>query len=402
MRTKLSLFGSLFLAVLLAGCAEDFVNDVDPLIDQIEDELLTNETQVPFLITGVQGRWSSVSDNLGVIADGLSDHFFFDTNVVGATFPTFDQIDDATISTANNSVDGVYQGIHGLRLLSDTLLTRLDQITFEDADLEKEARFTGHFYGGVARYYLASYFGLAPGNPGSPLFGGPMISSSDLYDMADAKLVTAATFANDFEKRVINTLRARIALYQGDYSGAASLAANGLAVGESFDAAFNDQSTNAYWSQAGRGRSQYAVADKVVQFIRDDAGEAARIPIYTALGNDDETTYFFQDKYPLRSTDMPFVTGGENALIRAEAAVRAGDEDGARDFISAIRTAGSLTPLADTDTVDLAFIEAEREKELFAMGLRVLDQRRFGTFHIPNGWAYFPITQSERNQNQNL
>jgi hypothetical protein len=45
----------------------------------------------------------------------------------------------------------------------------------------------------------------------------------------------------------------------------------------------------------------------------------------------------------------------------------------------------------------------EREREFFTQGLRLIDQRRFDIFHLPAGrFQYLPITQSERNQNENL
>jgi hypothetical protein len=68
--------------------------------------------------------------------------------------------------------------------------------------------------------------------------------------------------------------------------------------------------------------------------------------------------------------------------------------------------------------VDQALIAAEREKEFFVTGLRLLDQRRFDIpfvrqdLNIETGavtvdpvagnWRHLPITQSERNQNPNF
>ena len=51
----------------------------------------------------------------------------------------------------------------------------------------------------------------------------------------------------------------------------------------------------------------------------------------------------------------------------------------------------------------MAALMLERDKELFTMGLRLPDQRRFDAWHLgADTWQYFPITQSERNGNDNF
>ena len=46
----------------------------------------------------------------------------------------------------------------------------------------------------------------------------------------------------------------------------------------------------------------------------------------------------------------------------------------------------------------------ERDKELWTMGLRGLDQRRFGLWHLNESdqWRYLPIPLTERANNPNL
>ncbi len=68
--------------------------------------------------------------------------------------------------------------------------------------------------------------------------------------------------------------------------------------------------------------------------------------------------------------------------------------------INAVRASHGLS---DLNAADMAALMLERDKELFTMGLRLPDQRRFDTWHLgADTWPFFPITQSERNGNDNF
>ena len=65
----ISLFLILFFLITWSSC-EDYATSVEPLIDQVEDQLLTDESQVPFVINGVKTRFASVHDEL-ILCAGL-------------------------------------------------------------------------------------------------------------------------------------------------------------------------------------------------------------------------------------------------------------------------------------------------------------------------------------------
>jgi len=159
-----------------------------------------------------------------MLSDGLSAQLIFDQRVPNATFPTYQEIDIGEIALDNNSVDNPFTGLGELRLFSDQFLERIAAIQFEDADLQREAQFAGNFYGGVARYFYATFFGLEPRMGGGVIDAGPFIPSADMYAQALDKLNAALGFADDYQARVINTLIARIHLYMADF-GAARTAA---------------------------------------------------------------------------------------------------------------------------------------------------------------------------------
>lgn len=447
---KTTLWTGAALAVLLLFTACDsFVDDVEDPVNTAADEQLSDPDQVEFLANGVRTRFATVFGRVAVQAGGLSDELIFDTNVPNATFPQFREIDTGEITLDNNSVDGLYNRLGELRFYADDLVRRVSEdISFDvpegfegDAEAEAarlagirdEALFVGQLYGGIARYFYATYFGLEPlvgGGVISPLPEditdlrpedlGAFIPSDQMYDLAVADLDSALQVVpGEYETRLINSLKARIYLYQDDFAQACTFAQQGLIQGDDpFQALYSagEPFENQFYFDAGRGRTQfvadfrfaeeYTEANAIVPQGADPA-EGARIPLFSLLGNDEETTYYEQDRYPERDSPINFFTWQENELMLAELDLRGtpGCSDGsALARINSVRASHSLPPLA---AADLGTIVVERDQELFVTGARLVDQRRFDdailAWHLPEGtWRYLPITQDERNQNPNL
>jgi len=410
---------SLLLMGFLVGC-DSFVEDIDPPIDTIPEERLNDPAQIPFLVQGVHARFADTYGGLALLSGGLSDEFFFDQNVPGATFPTYKQIDEGDILLDNNSVDGVLSDLGELRFLADNLVERIDNnMPDASADLATLGRFIGYFYGGVARYFWATYFGLNPEQGGGVIDAGPFIPSDEMYDLALEKLNAALqnlpqelrigreTFSQDELRRVVNSVIARVYLFKGDYAAAAQAALNGMQPDDPpFLALFSVEAPNDFYFGAGPGRAQFVVDWRFVQYLEADPKEAERIPLADILGNDKETIYYRQDKYPAQDSPIPFMTWQENHLMLAELGALHGQNIGGADplaLINEVRTSHGLDPYPDGTTVTEDLILEERDKELFAQGIRLPDQRRFDRWHLPAGtWKYLPITQNERNANPNL
>lgn len=404
MRTWLYRSLGLLMAIAFAAC-DSYVEDVDNPIDSISDEQLTDESQVPFIITGIQTRHSDVIDQLGVLADGLSDEFIFDDQVPNATFPTFRDLDEGFPTLDNNSVDGVYNLLGELRLFADNLLERAAAITFEDADLQQEALFTGNFYGGLARYYLAAYFGLEPTRGGGvistdPENPGPFIPSDEMYGLALEKLDAALAQSDAYHRKVINTIIARIHLFQGNDAAARTAAQAGLQEGDApFDVPYILADANYYWQQAGRARSQYVADPRFNDIVTADPAEAARVPLFDITGANGNP-YYGQDKYGDATSTITVAKWQETELMLAEIDLRAGSAGAALDRVNRVRASHGLAPLG---SLDMSTLIAERDKEFFATGMRLVDQRRFNLWHLGAGsWQYLPIPDNERNANDNF
>lgn len=397
----------LALVSLATYSCQDLVNNVDPPIDQVNSDKLTTENQIPFLITGVQTRFSTTYDRLALQSGGLSDEEIFDQNVPNATFPTFRQIDNGAIELDNNSVDGVFNDLGELRFFSDDLVRRVGEIEFEDADLKNKALYIGNFYGGMARYFYAVYFGLEPTKGGGVIDSGPFIPSSDMFNLALDKLNESLNYVpSAYEAKVVNSLIARIQLIQGNYTEADNALANALASGDDpFMELHSVESSNEFWANGGKGRTQFVADFYYHDTVVADSQEANRIVLASKLGNDEQTTYYFQNLYPNNDSPLPFTTWQEVNLMKAEVALMGTPSDPAtaRQLIDEVRASHNIDPVPLTTTVDMDFLIEERRKELFTMGLRLIDERRFDIFHLPAGsWQYLPITQSERNQNSNI
>lgn len=415
MSFKKLIYTGLLAGILIFPACEDFVQSVDEPINVVSSEALQTEDQVPFFLDGVRGRYHITHDALTVIAGGLSDALEFDSeNVSDATFPTFEDIDIGEINFDNNSVDGPFNTLGQARFLADDFLTTIQEIEFTDADLQTQAVYTGNLYAGLARYSYAAYFGLEPTNGGGVIDAGPFIPSAEMYGQAITNFEAALSSSpGDYETRLVNSLIGRIHVYQGNYGTAESFLNSGLESGDDpLQSVHSLESQNSFAAQAGASRNQYTVASRFADYIADDPDEAARIPIeelpeseYSEAGLASGLTIYRQTKYT-QGTNIDIMSWQENHLLRAEVEFRENGAPGAvvaRTLINEVRASHDIDPIPATTPITLDLILEERDKELFLTGNRMIDLRRTGNWHLPAGtWQYFPITQSERNQNENL
>ena len=397
---RFSVFITLAALLMLAGACTDFSNSIDPVINQVPDERLNDAAQVNFLINGVQVRFATTLAQVMTLSSGLSDEFIFDSRVPNATFPTFRDIDFGTITLDNNSVDGAYNPLGELRFFSDDLVRRVGAISGIDATLAKRANFTGYLYGGIARYLYAAYFALNPTEGGGVIDNGPFIPSTQMYDLALEKLQLALTNAPAAaDARVVSSIIARLHLVRGNFAAARTAAAAGMVSPDPpLQGKYNTQSTNFYWQQAGLGRPQYVADPRFLTYVTADPLEKNRIALSPIVGGG--VTFQRQSKYATESSPLDFMSWQENSLMLAELDVRDGNAAAALPRVNAVRASHTLAALT---SINLDGIYVERDKELFVTGVRLLDQRRFGKFHLPAGtWQFLPITDDERNNNPNF
>lgn len=389
------------LSLFVISACEDFINETDPLIDRVEDERLTSEAQVPFLITGIQQRFSVLASTVGCQADLLSDMLTYTNDNPNASFPQYEEIEIGNIALNNNTTTNTWDILNEFRYLADTLGIRISQIDFANPALKLEAQFTSNFYGGIARFWTATTYGLSENQPGGCYNAGPFVPAATMLDEALQKLKLAAEQTDATMRKVVNSIIAKVYFAKSDYANAATYAASGMASG---DAAFNalnaDNSQVYHWGFAGIGRPQITVAQRFQDYVAADPKEEARIPLNTIEGKTAGNIYYFQMKYAEKSSPYVVMTWQENHLMLAELALRGQGTGDALALVNEVRASHGLDPLA---SIDINGVLVEREKELFVQGTRLMDQHRTTNWHMTaDAWHYLPIPQTERDANPNL
>ena len=118
-------------------------------------------------------------------------------------------------------------------------------------------------------------------------------------------------------------------------------------------------STNEYYQHAGVGRTQNVVAQRFLDYVEADAGEAVRLPVQAAPMQTG-TQRYIQTKYDEASDPINIISWQENHLMLAELASRGQSVSvSAADAVNSVRAEHGLTAL---ETVDLGVVYTERDK----------------------------------------
>lgn len=398
---KIILFLVLIVLSLVCISCKNYVTNVDPLLTAVEDSRLNTEEQIPFVVKGVETKFAIALGQTDVCAAGLSDAFIFPSNVPKINRVTYFEIDAGEIPLTNNSIDAAYNAVGQIRFYADDLVKRTNSISISDTSVRNDALFTGYFYGGYARYLYAEFFGLNPTQGGSPINNGPFISSNEMYDLAIEKFKESLKYLyDDLMIRTVNSAIARAYLYKGDYTNAAVYSENGMVNGDApFQALYNSIQANAWWANAGALLYEFVADFRFKSYIDADPNEANRIKLDSVMSTD-SVMYYYQAIYPEDISPQKIITWQENNLIKAELILRGTGSGDALGLVNEVRSLHNIAPLS---SIDLDVIYTERDKELFASGNRLVDERRFNKWHLGTGtWQYLPVTEAERDGNPNI
>ena len=407
---KLLLLLSLVFVIFLSSC-EDWVQDLPAREDLIADDVLVDSTDINLLITGIKTNFSSMYERSSVFAEILGDAIINARHITqDATYDQWRELEEGYILLNNTSVEGLSNNLGEMWHCATTLVDRINnRMTPMSASWSDPGLFNGYLFEGIAYETYATYYGLNENEGGGCINAGPFIAATDLYDMAITAFEQALDYTTDpVEIATVHSLMARCYLYDGNYANAKTHADQGLSDGNAaFRALYNATADNYWWQQASLGlRVQVIVDDRFAQYIADDPNEANRIPLLVLPKDlyhqqaDTLITYWTQAKYINAGDPITYISWQENNLILAELSALRGQSGDAVALVNAVRASHGI---ADLTTVDQTVIIQEREKELFCTGNRLVDQRRFNLWHLASDtWKYLPITEDERNANENL
>jgi len=209
--------------------------------------------------------------------------------------------------------------------------------------------------------------------------------------------------------------RAAVRAAQGNWDGAAADAAQ-VPAGYVYEAIFslNTSRENNNLAFETQTRAEFTVFNTPWADVHGDP----RVPwdtVYTAggvvqTGADGHTPFLQQQKYPTLGDNIPLTKGTEMLVLRAEAALRAGDVDSAVALMNEGRAQVGLDAISvagDAEAWEL--LRAERGAVLWLEGRRLWDFRRWfedeGPAHVnflADRDRCIPISVNERLSNPNL
>jgi hypothetical protein len=248
-------------------------------------------------------------------------------------------------------------------------------------------------WAGFANRHLGENFCDGVINGGAP---GP---HTVYFERAEANFTEAIAVATAAANATLTSAatagRASVRLLRNNPSGAATDAAG---IANTFVYAMPyfqnelDQYNRIFWAGANQPYRAHTVWNTVYENYRKTTRDP-RVPFDSsatvlvgdaAVGNLGRVRWYFQTKYPLRTSGINLVSGWEMRLIEAEAKLIAGDVTGAMTSLNGRRVALGLTPWTAANATEAwAALKRERGIELWIEGRRLGDLRRWATLNRP-------------------
>lgn len=246
--------------------------------------------------------------------------------------------------------------------------------------------------------------------------GGPPQSDTVYFVRAESLFTRAYTLAQTRKNTTVQNAalggRAAVRAWQGNWTGAVADAAL-VPTNFVFNAVFSTNTTREQNTLAANTVSSRQVSVFGTVYAKTKADP--RTPwdtVKTAaggvqVGQNGSTPYFLQKKYTTLGALVPLTKGTEMLLLRAEAALRAGDVTTAMSLINQERAAYNMSALTATSASGAqTILQAERGSVLWLEGRRLWDLRRWqvaGTSTFLTGRATcLPPSAIEQGSNPNF
>jgi hypothetical protein len=388
--------------MLLGACSvhQELLAPQNPGV--IDPGAVANTAAADALYVGALGRWKSSINGGGNNTEALWnwEALFTDELQSGDTFSQRNDADSRNLQTNDGVLTPIYQAVQQARGRARDAINGL--VAYDKSALGVQHVGEMYLMMGYLEMSLGESFcnGVPLGETvnGVPQYTQPL-TDADVFKQALARTDTALTFLSASDaatvalKQAVLTLRGRIKVNLGDFTGAATEVAS---VPTSFQYNFDYSQTtfdNEWWIM-GASVKRYTAGDSVnvagqifnaIPFARlNDPRVKA---VNSGKPGEDNITIFIDVQNWGRDDPIPALSGIDARLIEAEGRLQANDIPGMMTILNTLRTnqqtlgifkpatLGALTAPPDkTTATDLFF----REKALwqFERGYRMGDLRR--------------------------
>lgn len=356
------------LAIFVAACDTKKILDVTD-VDVATPGSLEVIGALPIVHAGAIGDFQVGFGGSGnhegqVTISGLfTDEFLF-----AETFPTRLEVDMRSIQEQNSTMTEVMRTIQRARGSADFAGNKFAALAPTDVRRAELMNLAGYAIVIMGENYCSGVPISRLTDAGALEFGKPR-TTAQMWDDALAKfdsaivIATAKGSAGTTQLNLARIGRGRALLNKGDFAAAAAAVA---AVPSSFTyfVFFSEASTrqnNGVWVFQRLG-NRWTVSNREgingLPYISDKDPRTPTAPA-GRVAFDGSTPLIFQNKYPLRDSDIPLANGVEARLIEAEAAHRSGNLAGYATALNAARAQQSLAAAIPGATA------TERENQIF-------------------------------------
>jgi len=248
-------------------------------------------------------------------------------------------------------------------------------------------------WAGFANRHLGENFCDGIINSGPP---GPHTVYFERAEANFTEAIAVATAANNTALAQAATAgRASVRLLRSNLPGAttdAAAIANTFAYRMPYYQTELDQYNRIYWASANQPYRAHTTWNTFYDAYRKTTRDP-RVPFDSSLtittgdaavGNLGRVRWYFQTKYPDRTSNINLATGWEMRLIEAEVKLINGDVTGAMTSLNARRVSLSLAPWTAANATEAwAALKRERGIELWLEARRLGDLRRWTTANRP-------------------
>jgi len=394
-----------FTALFFTGCDEELAV-IDPSTLSLDDFITDTESAQTALLmayndlqlTYVGGAYPKMFS--GLYADNF-DHT--------GSFPTFTEIWTNSILTSNINLERFFRDHYDVINTTSEVIRVTEGLSDDVISAAEKAPILAeaHALRAFAYFRLVKVFGGVPipeltvPLDGDPANNTPRSSQAEVYNYIENEITAAeGSITNGsnlrFTNDAVQVLKAKVQLYQGNYTGAestlqpligsyslaptyASLFDVGGDTTESifrvdYNAADGNNLAFFFFPSSGGGRREVAPSQELLNDFED--GDVRKEMI--ANNTDFTSSYLIKYQDPGGGTDKPYIFRYADILLMyAEVLARRDDAD-ASTYINMVRTRAGLADVVLTSSNVVDVIANERRFEFFGEGDRWDDIKRLG------------------------